>query len=119
MRSRLGRFSDLFVLLVVWGGLILLFGRLSSGFLSTASLGAVANRLREELNVAAVAVELRRPGLEPVCVGVGDPATDVMVAWKVLFADTRGIFRTALSVNDATWARARGWAVSQAVIALS
>jgi ribose transport system permease protein len=45
MRSRLGRFSDLFVLLVVWGGLILLFGRLSPGFLSTASLGAVANRI--------------------------------------------------------------------------
>lgn len=45
MRSRLGRFSDLIVLLVVWGGLILLFGRLSSGFLSTASLGAVANRI--------------------------------------------------------------------------
>jgi ribose transport system permease protein len=45
MRSRLARFSDLFVLLVVWGGLILLFGRLSSGFLSTASLGAVANRI--------------------------------------------------------------------------
>jgi ribose transport system permease protein len=41
----MGRFSDLFVLLVVWGGLILLFGRLSSGFLSTASLGAVANRI--------------------------------------------------------------------------
>jgi len=35
----------LIVLLVVWGGLILLFGRLSSGFLSTASLGAVANRI--------------------------------------------------------------------------
>lgn len=45
MRGRLGRFSDLLVLLVVWGGLILLFGRLSSGFLSTASLGAVANRI--------------------------------------------------------------------------
>lgn len=45
MRSRLRRFSDLFVLLVVWSGLILLFGRLSPGFLSTASLGAVANRI--------------------------------------------------------------------------
>jgi ribose transport system permease protein len=45
MRRRLGRFSDLIVLLIVWGGLILLFGRLSSGFLSTASLGAVANRI--------------------------------------------------------------------------
>lgn len=52
-------------------------------------------------------------------IGVGDPATDVMVAWKVLSADTRETFRTALSVDDATWARARGWAVSQAVIALA
>lgn len=42
-----------------------------------------------------------------------------MVAWKVLSADTREIFRTTISVDDATWARARGWAVSQAVIALA
>jgi aminoglycoside phosphotransferase (APT) family kinase protein len=53
------------------------------------------------------------------CLGVGDPACDVMVAWKVLSADTRDIFRTALSVDDSTWARARGWALSQAVGALS
>ena len=52
-------------------------------------------------------------------IGVGDPATDVMVAWKVLSADTREIFRNALSIDDATWARARGWAASQAVIALA
>lgn len=52
-------------------------------------------------------------------IGVGDPATDVMVAWKVLSAETRKTFRTALSVDDAMWARARGWAVSQAVIALA
>jgi ribose transport system permease protein len=45
MRGRLGRFSDLLVLLAVWGGLILLFGRLSAGFLGTATLGAVANRI--------------------------------------------------------------------------
>jgi aminoglycoside phosphotransferase (APT) family kinase protein len=51
--------------------------------------------------------------------GVGDPACDVMVAWKVLSADTRGIFRTALSIDDATWTRARGWALSQALGALS
>jgi len=53
------------------------------------------------------------------CLGVGDPACDVMVAWKVLSADTREIFRTALSVDEATWARARGWALSQALMALS
>ena len=50
--------------------------------------------------------------------GVGDPACDVMVAWKVLSAETRDIFRTALSVDEATWARGRGWALSQALIAL-
>ena len=52
------------------------------------------------------------------CLGVGDPACDVMVAWKVFPAHTRNIFRTALSVDEATWARARGWALSQALIAL-
>ena len=51
--------------------------------------------------------------------GVGDPACDVMVAWKVFPADARESFRSALSIDDATWARARGWAVSQAVIALA
>ncbi|MDP9491111.1 MAG: aminoglycoside phosphotransferase family protein [Actinomycetota bacterium] len=51
--------------------------------------------------------------------GVGDPACDVMVAWKVLSADTRDIFRTALTVDEATWARGRGWALSQALIALA
>ncbi len=51
--------------------------------------------------------------------GVGDPACDVMVAWKVLPAETRDIFRTALSMDEATWARGRGWALSHALIALS
>ncbi|MDQ3875603.1 MAG: aminoglycoside phosphotransferase family protein [Actinomycetota bacterium] len=53
------------------------------------------------------------------CLGVGDPAYDVMVAWKVLSADNRDIFRSALSVDEATWARARGLALSQAVVALA
>lgn len=53
------------------------------------------------------------------CLGVGDPACDVMLAWKVLSADTRDSFRVALAVDEATWIRARGWALSQALIALS
>ena len=53
------------------------------------------------------------------CLGVGDPACDVMVAWKILSADTRDIFRAELSVEEATWARGRGWALSQALMALS
>ena len=52
------------------------------------------------------------------CLGVGDPACDVMVAWKLFTAHTRDVFRAALAVDDATWARARGWALSQALIAL-
>jgi aminoglycoside phosphotransferase (APT) family kinase protein len=53
------------------------------------------------------------------CLGVGDPASDVMVAWKVLSAESRDTFRAALSIDDATWVRSRGWALSQALGALS
>lgn len=53
------------------------------------------------------------------CLGVGDPACDVMVAWKMLSAPARVAFRDALSVDESTWARARGWVLSQALIALS
>jgi aminoglycoside phosphotransferase (APT) family kinase protein len=53
------------------------------------------------------------------CLGVGDPACDAMVAWKALSADARDVFRAALSIDDSTWARGRGWALSQAVSALA
>ena len=49
---------------------------------------------------------------------VGDPACDVKVAWAVLDPETRPIFRDLLEIDDATWARGRGWALSQAMIAL-
>jgi aminoglycoside phosphotransferase (APT) family kinase protein len=49
---------------------------------------------------------------------VGDPACDVKVAWAVLDGKTRPVFRELLEVDDATWARGRGWALSQALIAL-
>jgi len=51
--------------------------------------------------------------------GVGDPACDVMVAWKLHSTVARDAFRDALPTDDATWERARGWAVSQAVAALA
>ena len=50
--------------------------------------------------------------------GVGDPACEAMVAWKLVPAGQRDAFRAELDVDDATWERARGWALSQAVIAL-
>lgn len=52
------------------------------------------------------------------CLGAGDPACDVMVAWTLLSADARDAFRAALTVDDATWARGRGWALSTGLIAL-
>jgi len=51
--------------------------------------------------------------------GVGDPACDVMVAWKLHSAAACEAFREALPTDDATWERARGWALSQAVAALA
>jgi aminoglycoside phosphotransferase (APT) family kinase protein len=53
------------------------------------------------------------------CLGVGDPACDLAAAWKVLPPQARDQFRSALSVDDATWTRARGWVLHQAVGALS
>ena len=49
---------------------------------------------------------------------VGDPACDLQVAWNLLSAETRAVFRAALAVDDATWARGRGWALSVGLIAL-
>jgi len=51
--------------------------------------------------------------------GVGDPACDVMVAWKLHSPAARDAFREALPIDDATWERARGWALSQAVTILA
>jgi aminoglycoside phosphotransferase (APT) family kinase protein len=50
--------------------------------------------------------------------GAGDPACDLMVAWTLLSGESRGTFRDALQPDAATWARARGWALSVALIAL-
>jgi aminoglycoside phosphotransferase (APT) family kinase protein len=52
------------------------------------------------------------------CLGVGDPAVDVMAAWAILCGDARDVFRRAAEVDDDTWARGRGWALSTALIAL-
>lgn len=51
--------------------------------------------------------------------GVGDPAVDVMAAWKLIGSGDRDAFRELLAVDDATWLRAQGWVLSQALIALA
>ena len=42
-----------------------------------------------------------------------------MVAWKLHSPTARDAFRKALQTDDATWQRARGWVVSQAVAILA
>jgi aminoglycoside phosphotransferase (APT) family kinase protein len=48
--------------------------------------------------------------------GVGDPACDLMIAWGLFSGESRDVFRSAVAVDDATWARGRGHALSQALI---
>jgi aminoglycoside phosphotransferase (APT) family kinase protein len=49
---------------------------------------------------------------------VGDPACDLQPAWSLFYEESREKFRNVLEVDDASWLRGRGWALSQAVIAL-
>ncbi len=43
--------------------------------------------------------------------GVGDPACDLAIAWTLLTDEGRQAFRGRLAVDDAAWARGRGWAL--------
>lgn len=47
--------------------------------------------------------------------GVGDPACDLAIAWTLLSGDGRRAFRERLRVDEAMWARGRGWALWKAV----
>ncbi|MFF8446587.1 aminoglycoside phosphotransferase family protein [Streptomyces leeuwenhoekii] len=44
--------------------------------------------------------------------GTGDPACDLVIAFSLMSADSRAVFRDALGVDDATWTRGRGWALA-------
>ncbi|WP_411071249.1 aminoglycoside phosphotransferase family protein [Streptomyces sp. cmx-4-25] len=48
--------------------------------------------------------------------GTGDPACDMLAAWSLLTTGTRPLFREASRVDDATWARGRGWALCWGVV---
>ena len=50
--------------------------------------------------------------------GVGDPAVDLLVAWNYLDAPARRVFREVVAVDEATWERGRGWALSVALLQL-
>ncbi|KRE22519.1 hypothetical protein ASG80_10735 [Agromyces sp. Soil535] len=50
--------------------------------------------------------------------GLGDPASDLRAAWNLLPAHARAVFRVEVGADDATWARARGWVLLQALARL-
>jgi aminoglycoside phosphotransferase (APT) family kinase protein len=50
------------------------------------------------------------------CSAVGDPACDTTIFWTHFTGAARARFRHELAVDDATWARGRGWTVWKALI---
>ena len=50
---------------------------------------------------------------------VGDPACDLYIAWTFLEGKGRDAFRAALPLDEATWARGRGWTLWKALITLA
>ncbi len=50
--------------------------------------------------------------------GVGDPAIELLPAWNLFRNESRGAFRDEIAIDEATWARGRGLALSVALIAL-
>jgi aminoglycoside phosphotransferase (APT) family kinase protein len=52
------------------------------------------------------------------CAAIGDPACDLTMAWTTFEGPSRERFLQSVPVDRATWARARGWALWKAVIAL-
>lgn len=47
---------------------------------------------------------------------IGDPACDLVMNWTWFSEESRVAFRTTLNLDEATWARARGWALWKALI---
>ncbi|GAA4185328.1 aminoglycoside phosphotransferase family protein [Gryllotalpicola kribbensis] len=60
--------------------------------------------------------------LDWAAAGVGDPSCELLAAWNVFTGADRARFRARLEerlgLDDAMWRRGRGWAISQAVLAL-
>jgi aminoglycoside phosphotransferase (APT) family kinase protein len=52
------------------------------------------------------------------CAAVGDPACDLVMAWTFFSGRAAAAFRRGLPFDEATWARARGWALWKALITL-
>jgi aminoglycoside phosphotransferase (APT) family kinase protein len=52
------------------------------------------------------------------CSAIGDPACDLTIAWTTFEGSSRTRFMQSVPVDRGAWARARGWALWKAVVAL-
>lgn len=50
--------------------------------------------------------------------GIGDPACDLLPAWCLFNNGSREKFRSELKIDEATWVRSQGWALSIGLIIL-
>ena len=48
--------------------------------------------------------------------GIGDPACDMIPAWSLFDSPSRAVFKDSLGIDEDTWNRGKGWALSIAVI---
>ena len=53
------------------------------------------------------------------CSAVGDPACDLVVTWMFFDGHSGEQFRCGLPLDEATWARGRGWALWKALVTLA
>lgn len=53
------------------------------------------------------------------CAAVGDPACDLEMGWTFFERVSSEAFRRGVAVDEPTWARARGWAIWRALVAIA
>jgi aminoglycoside phosphotransferase (APT) family kinase protein len=51
-------------------------------------------------------------------VAIGDPAYDLVMEWEFFTGDSAAAFRRGVHLDEATWARGRGWALWKALVNL-
>ncbi len=51
--------------------------------------------------------------------GIGDPSCDLAITWTFFEGESREAFRDRIDVDDATWARGRGWTLWKALITVA
>jgi aminoglycoside phosphotransferase (APT) family kinase protein len=50
------------------------------------------------------------------CLAAGDPACDLVMEWTFFTGESAAAFRRGLHLDEATWARGRGWALWKALV---